>query len=195
MSASTSSASEPTAPPSPASVLFARGVIARLATWPALRIAVDQNWGGSDSASKRTWLASVIVDAFEDEDPKPDVSYVEITLLQVMEDEFDAVLEDGSAEVVARDIVKLWADVQGGSDALVKQLEEQADKSKGKKIQVEEALADASDWEDESGEDSEGEDEDEVPMLVEPETKPAKPEPEVDEDGFTTVKGKGKRHR
>ncbi|KAI0084167.1 Pre-rRNA-processing protein TSR2-domain-containing protein [Irpex rosettiformis] len=194
MSASTSEAQAPTATPSPVSVLFARGVIARLATWPALRISVDQSWGGPDSSAKRTWLASVIVDAFEEEDPKPDATYVELTLLQVMEDEFDTVLEDGSAEIVATDIAKLWAEVQNGNDVLVKRLEEEADKAKGRKIEVEEAPADNSDWEDESGEESDG-DEDDAPMLVEPETKSAKPEPEIDEDGFTTVKGKGTRHR
>ena len=174
-------------------MLLARGIIARLATWPALRVAVDESWGGADSSAKRTWLASILVDAFEEEDPKPDETYIELTLLQVMEDEFDAVLEDGSAEVVAKDIVKLWDSVQNKSDVLVREFEEQADKVKGSKVKVEEAPGDGSDWEDESGEESDGDEEDEdVPMLVEPTTKP---EPEIDEDGFTMVKGKGTRHR
>ena len=85
MSAAASSSSDaPAAAPAPASVLFARGVIARLALWPALRIAVEQGWGGPESAEKRTWIASVIVDSFEEEDPKPDVPYVEEMLLQVL---------------------------------------------------------------------------------------------------------------
>ena len=137
MSASTSS----TAPavPSQTSVLFARGVIARLAYWPALRIAVDQGWGGPESAEKRTWLASVLVDDFEEQDPKPDVDYVEDRLLQVMTDEFDAVLEDGSAEAVAKDVVRLWEEVVAGRTELLVEFEERADKLKGKKVQVEEA--------------------------------------------------------
>jgi pre-rRNA-processing protein TSR2 len=189
------SAAVNTSPPSPVSVLFARGVIARLATWPALRIAVDGGWGGPESVAKRTWLASVIVDAFEEEDPKPDVPYVELTLLQVMEDEFDAVLEDGSAETVAKDLVELWERVKTGNDSYVKDLESRADRIKGRQVSVEEAAADGSDWEDESGEDSDGSDSDTAPMLVEPESSSAKADPEVDEDGFTVVKGKGTRHR
>ncbi|KAI0922280.1 hypothetical protein AcW2_007018 [Taiwanofungus camphoratus] len=187
----------PTASPSSKSVLFARGVIARLAIWPALRIAVDQNWGGPESREKRTWLASVLVDAFEQEDPLPDVPYVELTLLQVMEDEFDTVLEDGSAEAVARDVVRIWEELGAGRSDLVLRFEEQADKAKGKRLQVEEGAAEDSDWEDDSeGEDGEDDGgQDEPPMLMDHQAKPQKHEPEVDEDGFTMVKGKGKGHR
>ena len=45
---------------------------------------------------------------------------------------------------------------------------------------------------DDSGEEDEGEDD--APMLIDAQPKP-KREPEVDEDGFTTVKGKASRHR
>lgn len=183
--------STPNTAPLPTSVQFARGVIARLALWPALRIAVEQGWGGPESSEKRTWIASVIVDAFEEQDPTPDIDYIESTLLQIMEDEYETVLEDGSAEAVAKDVVKLWQEIQAGSSRFVVQLEEQAEQMKGKKVQAEEVAGDNSDWEDESG-DEDGEDEEDAPTLVAPETK-SKPEPEVDEDGFTVVKGK--KHR
>ncbi len=55
----------PPPPPDPALILFARGVIARLEVWPALRVAVEQGWGGPSSREKRRWLASEIVDAFD----------------------------------------------------------------------------------------------------------------------------------
>ena len=181
--------------PPQSSVLFARGVIARLAYWPALRIAVDQGWGGPQSAEKRTWLASVLVDDFEAQtDPAPDADYVEDRLLQVMADEFDAVLEDGSAEAVAKDVLRLWDEVVAGRDALLKEFEERADKLKGKKVEFEEAAGDNSDWEDMS-EDEDDDGEDEAPQLLDGRQRPPKAEPEVDEDGFTMVKGKGKSHR
>ena len=176
--------------PPQSSVLFARGVIARLAYWPALRIAVDQGGGGPESAEKRTWLASVLVDDFEEQDPKPDLDYVEDRLLQVMVDEFDANLEDGSAEAVAKDIVRLWEDVSAGKTDLLKDFEDKADRLKGKKFEVEEAAGDNSDWEDMSDDDEP----EEAPQLVERQRAP-KEQPEPDEDGFTTVKGKGKNHR
>jgi pre-rRNA-processing protein TSR2 len=40
-------------------------VIARLEVWPALRVAVEQGWGGPSSREKRRWLASEIVHPFD----------------------------------------------------------------------------------------------------------------------------------
>lgn len=184
-------------PPAP-SVVFARGLIARLFVWPVLRVAVQENWGGPKSEDKRTWLASEIVDSFENQDPLPDDQYVEEMLLQVMEDEFDCVVEDGSGEDVARDIVKMWMESQmadGKRDTIVK-FEELAEKLKGKKVSAqitsEENEIDG-EGDDDDGDDSEDEiDEggmevEEVPQLLD---RGHKNEPEVDEDGFTLVKGK-----
>jgi pre-rRNA-processing protein TSR2 len=180
--------------------LFARGVIARLAVWPTLRIAVDQGWGGPSSAEKRTWLASVLVDTFEEASPVPDEEYITDMLLQIMEDEFDCNIEDGSAESVARDMVRMWEESGTGREEGVRSLETQAERIKGKKfdVKVEEAMEEGSDWEDEEG----GSDEDEamdngeeVPTLVPARDNHSEEEPEVDEEGFTLVKSKGKARR
>lgn len=188
----TTMASSNTAPAPATSVLFARGVIARLSYWSVLQIAVDQGWGGPESAQKRTWLASEIVDAFEEQDPIPDDQYIEEMLLQVMEDEFTANLEDGSAEGIAKDIVRLWEDVHAGRQDLMTRFEEQAEKLKGKKPQVEEEIGSDSGSEDDENGMDEDSDSGEAPELLDRWEKPAKEEPQVDEDGFTLVKGKGK---
>ena len=71
--------------PEPHPVLFARGVIARLAFWPTLKLAIAESWGGPESAQKRTWMASVIVDAFDPTESSevPDDIYLEEMLLQI----------------------------------------------------------------------------------------------------------------
>ncbi|KAJ7705447.1 Pre-rRNA-processing protein TSR2-domain-containing protein [Mycena rosella] len=183
----------PPAPP-PSSVLFARGVIARLATWDTLRLAVQEGWGGPGALQKRTWLASVIVDAFEETVPTPDDQYVEEILVQVLADEFDTNLEDGSAEPVALDIVRIWDETRIGREELVLKFEAKAQSVRGQRAVAQEvAHADAEEWEDEDDEEGgSGMEEEEVPQLMEPRQRP---EPEVDEDGFTMVKGKGKSHR
>ncbi|KAF8220114.1 hypothetical protein L208DRAFT_1382760 [Tricholoma matsutake] len=189
--------------PLPTSVLFARGVIARLDVWSTLRIAVQEGWGGHGALEKRTWLASVIVDAFEETVPSPDDQYIEELLLQVMTDEFDVVIEDGSAEIVASDIVKIWEEAEVGRQDLVLKFEELADGLKGKKVVAQEVTANGDyedDWEDDdSDEDAEisGEDDgEEAPQLLQhPENSTHGNGPEVDEDGFTLVKGKGKNRR
>ncbi|KAF7354624.1 Pre-rRNA-processing protein TSR2 [Mycena sanguinolenta] len=156
-----------------------------------------EGWGGPGAPQKRTWLASVIVDAFEETVPTPDDQYVEEILLQVLADEFETNIEDGSAEVVALDIVRLWDETRIGRDELVIKFESKAEGLRGKRMAAQELPSNApEEWEGEEGdedEDDSGMDEDEeVPQLIEPRQRE---EPEIDEDGFTLVKGKGKSHR
>lgn len=191
--------------PNPTLILFARAVIARLELWPALRIAVAQNWGGPSSREKRRWLASSIVDAFDDDNDNksssssttPDAEYVALMLAQVLEDEFDASFEDGSVEGVAADIVALW----GAGEEVVGQWERKAEGVRGKKVDVREVVGeedadedeDEDAWEDEESDDEEGGEE--APQLMPAAAEVqrlAKPKPITDEDGFTLVQ-KGRR--
>jgi len=177
--------------PSPTSLSFAKGVLARLAVWPALRIAVQNGWGGPNSTEKRTWIASVIVDAFEEQPTPPDAEYIEEMLLQIMDDEFETVIEDESTESVAKDITKLWRDVHMGDLAGLQRLEQQASEISDKSIIAQagppgeldtDSDEEEGDWEsdDEVG----GSDHAPEPQLL-----------EVDEDGFTIVKGRHSKHR
>ncbi|KAF9040849.1 Pre-rRNA-processing protein TSR2-domain-containing protein [Panaeolus papilionaceus] len=187
------------AAPEPTLVQFARGVIARLTIWSTLRIAVQEGWGGANGTEKRTFLASEIVDSFEQQNPTPDDIYVEELLLQVMADEFETVVEDGSAESVAKDIIKLWEETKAGNAALVTKFEELAEKTKGKKANAQEQVAsddegDEDDWEDDDGMPEDGEDGEEAPQLIDRSaSRREREEPEVDEDGFTLVKGKTRK--
>ena len=188
-------------------LLFARGVIATLDLWPALTIAVREQWGGRDSADKKVWIASTIIDDFEsrlaadlsgedvmDQDDLADL------LVQIMSDEFDANVEDGSIDAVAADVTKLWKvlmqDMQQG-EGVVKEMEERAAKVQrtqhvqATKGQGTEGMS--SDEEDDSEDDSDdGMDVDEAPQLVPVEEK-ERVEKVVDEDGFELVQKKGRR--
>jgi pre-rRNA-processing protein TSR2 len=226
--ASSSGATQPPPPPppDPTLVLFARGVIARLEVWPALRVAVERGWGGPSSREKRRWLASEIVDAFDSsadadadadadahtharayakdsekrkDNAKPDAEYVALMLAQVLEDEFDASFEDGSVEGVAADVVGLW----GAGEDVVGEWERRAEGVRGKQVEVrvQEAVGDEDEdeWEDEESgeEDEEDADADVAPQLMQAVAgdevqRLAKPNPIIDEDGFTLVQ-KGRR--
>ncbi|TFK22895.1 hypothetical protein FA15DRAFT_671069 [Coprinopsis marcescibilis] len=183
-----------TQPPPPiSSVLFARGILARLEIWPILKVAVQEAWGGPESVQKRSWIASVLVDAFEETNPPPDDQYIEEMLLQIMSDEFDVTIEDGSGEGVARDLVKLWEDTRDGKAADVENFEALAEKARGKKVDVniQRQDNDEENWEDDDGDDDDDEeegDEEEVPQLIQ--STRTREETEVDEDGFTLVKSK-----
>jgi pre-rRNA-processing protein TSR2 len=197
----------------PSQVLFARAVIARLAVWPVLRVAIDSSWGGPESKEKKSWMAGEIVDAFQsapntsntsntltintNSSTEPDEVYIEEMLLQMMSDEFDCVIEDLSGEEVARDIVKLWQDTKDGSiENAVKLWEDKERAMTGKKMPFTPGKkGDDTDWvdddEDGSSEDDDEEEMevDEAPTLVD---TTQKKEPIVDEDGFTLIQGKRK---
>ena len=192
---------ETTEAPTAQSIFFARGVISRLALWSTLRIAMQEGWGGPDAKQKSSWIASMIVDSFEEESEQPDEQYVEEMLLQIMADEFEAVLEDDSAANVAKDIVRMWIETKEGKDDTVKKFEGLVDKIKEKRIEVKENVESDEDWEDdEDDEDGEGysnDEDDNAPHLIEHRApQPCNRNvPVVDDDGFTLVQGKGKGQR
>ncbi|KAK4154360.1 Pre-rRNA-processing protein TSR2-domain-containing protein [Chaetomidium leptoderma] len=55
-------------PPNPATCqsTFEQGVALSLNLWPALTLAVQNNWGGPDSSDKRDWFAGAVVELFPD---------------------------------------------------------------------------------------------------------------------------------
>lgn len=188
-----------------------------LQLWQPLSFAVESNFGGGDGGDKRDWFAGAIAELFEDAWANAPLSSsttstvaedllmdTEARLLQIMDDEFDTVVDDGSAYDVANDIVALWTQCRrgqfAGSDALRQRWEAARGKSVQGAFQAGKAPDDDTAWqtddEDEDDDDSEGGDEDddvnmdEAPALVDGESTRSKPEPEVDEDGFTTVSRK-----
>jgi len=204
--------------------IFARGVLAILDLWPALTIAVREEWGGPESADKKTWIASTIIDEFESRatyipsstssgpsdvadpttanDPPLELDDLADLVNQMMSDEFESNIEDGSIDAVAADIVRLWRDIlQPATGALpstvVDALERKAAEVKGKGIQAtrgaglqnENGEEDSdSEWDDES---EDGMEVDEAPQLAPVERE--RVEPVVDDDGFTLVQPKTKK--
>ncbi len=223
-------------PTSPTILLFARGVLALLDLWPALTIAVTEQWGGPESLEKKTWLASTIIDEFETHathlplppssfpsssstsipapprvDPstgnKPPLDHDGLAdlLNQMMSDEFEANIEDGSIDAVTADIIRLWRDVLSENpEAIVEALERKAEEVKRNGVQASQGgdLVEVEDDDDDFGEDDEEDlgsmdkamEVDEVPQLIPREMeKEERSEPMVDEEGFTLVQGKGRR--
>jgi pre-rRNA-processing protein TSR2 len=173
-----------------------------LFAWPALTLAVQNAWGGDKqmSSDKRDWLAGAVSDLLTSNPPQiADVSDLEEVLLQVMNDEFEIVVDDGSAEEVAR---KIWGSAEKLQAGDVTDLTEmytrwQEKQAKGGEkltgfVRGEDKEGDETDWDD-------GDDEEEYEdvELTDAPSVPAVPkqkaEPEIDEDGFTKVVGKKKK--
>lgn len=177
--------------------------------WSALTIAIQNAWGTSSpqiSEDKRDWLAGAVSDLLNQKQLR-DVEDLEDVLEQVMSDEFEVVVDDGTLEEVAHKIWKGVERLKQGDGREVQDLMREWEKRKGKKIN---AVAGPQDEENHSSEDEDEDEEwngfedngvkldqtdidmDEAPMLVDA-SKSRKAEPEIDEDGFTKVVGKKKR--
>ena len=179
---------------------FELGVAVSLFNWPALTLAVQNQWGGADSEGKREWFAGAVSDLFVTR-PDTDLEDVETVLLQVMLDEFEINVDDDTALDVAKQIMRLRQATLKGDfsevDALYNAWSAKKDKDRND-VSIFRRLdrgddADDTDW-DSDDDDEEDEDEDVEMNDIVPPSRPKaeKAVPEVDEDGFTKVVGKRK---
>ncbi|KAE8322372.1 Pre-rRNA-processing protein TSR2-domain-containing protein [Aspergillus sergii] len=182
--------------PNSASSYLDLGITLAIHNWPALTLAVQSNWGGPTSSDKRDWLCGAISDMLNDR-PETDAEDLEDVLIQVMNDEFDVVIDDESAVPVAEEIMEVRGLVAKGDFGPIKQMwENYQTKSQQKASNVAAAFKRGEDEDQDSDDDDEEEDEEDVDMGEAPALVRApkeKVEPEVDEDGFTKVVGKKKR--
>jgi len=181
---------------------FEQGVALTLHTWENLTLAVQNEWGGPDSADKRDWFAGTIVELFPDltkpqnarssglvsEDvQEPDLIDVRERLLQVMEDEFEVVIDDGTDATIAEQIMRLRKSCIKGQFSEVEALQQKWSAKKDKKVifhRGEDQDAET-DWETDDEDDDGDVEMEEAPKLMP--TPREKLVPEVDEDGFTKV--------
>ena len=135
-----------------------------------------------------------------------DASDLEEVLVQVMLDEFEVVVDDGSAGEVAGKVWKGVGVLRKGQVGELETLYELWQQKQGRGVEkinavrAEDKDGDDTDWDDDedSGEewngfaDASDVDMNDAPALVEGKPK-QRAEPEIDEDGFTKVIGKKKK--
>jgi pre-rRNA-processing protein TSR2 len=156
--------------------------------WPALSLAVQSNFT-SNASEIRDWMAGQIVELWE-RDPETEMIDVEERLLNMMEDEFETIVDDESAYEVAEQIMRLKRDCARGRFQEVEQLRQRWERMpQGVRVQV----VEGTEQEDTDGDSDSEEDEDEDVEMGDAPPPKEKPAPEIDEDGFTKVVGKKKR--
>lgn len=175
---------------------FELGVSMAIHNWHTLTTAVDNNWGGPQSAEKRDWISGVVVDEFE-HNKEIDIIYIHELLSGIMEDEFDSIVEDGSTVTVATNIINCYKQCQEGIFDNIKAVYNKwlVKQQNGQKVMVniiDDPLNPA--ISDDEGED--GDDDDDAMDTEHEFAQPRKErqEPIIDDDGFTVVtSNRGKR--
>lgn len=172
---------------------FELGVCMAVYKWDELNTAVENSWGGPNSAEKRDWLSGVVIDLFEEK--AVDNILIEETLLFAMVDEFDTEIDNDSALEIAALILRLYKECSAKKytsvdDLYEKYQQKSATSSKRKDIKIE------TDPNNPSSDEEDVDADEEVPQLVEriEETHIEEPKgPVVDDDGFELVQKKGRR--
>lgn len=170
--------------------------------WPALRTAVDREYGGPDSEDKRDLLTGAVADLFTSTQREQDVEDIEYILAEAMSDGFNLSLEDDSAFQVATHICDAWRDCQEGQFSRIEDLRTRFLALQQKREQ-QRPIQNADDS-DSSGTDAEldkdpatNADADTMDVDTDMTTASNTREPVIDADGFELVhsKGKGKRRQ
>ncbi|KAB8235219.1 Pre-rRNA-processing protein TSR2-domain-containing protein [Aspergillus alliaceus] len=180
-----------TAQPNSAASYLDLGITLAINSWPALSLAVESNWGGPTSSDKRDWLCGAISDMLNDR-PETDAEDLEDVLIQVMNDEFDVVVDDESAAPVAAEIIEMRGLVAKGEFGPIQQMWENWQAKSQQRAGNAAAAFKRVEDEEQDSEDNEDLEEDvdmgDAPALVR--VPKEKVEPEIDDDGFTKVVGK-----
>ncbi|KAM9855360.1 pre-rRNA-processing protein TSR2 homolog [Aulostomus maculatus] len=94
--------------------LFKEGVRAVLHTWPVLQIAVDNGFGGVYGQQKADWLVDVVQQYFHD---NADLQQYEVEdfIANLMDQEFDTVVDDGSLPQVSLLLMQMFCQWQQGA--------------------------------------------------------------------------------
>jgi pre-rRNA-processing protein TSR2 len=120
---------------------FIEGLGIIFSRWPALRMAVDMEWGGHDTVEKAQRFQDSLIDYFDRgtfthrpawysvEGKNIEQEDIEDILLDVLCDEFCTMLEDGSEIEIAKTIWTLYQESIKGKTTLLETLRVRATRS------------------------------------------------------------------
>ena len=167
----------------PRDAVLAQGIHAMFSRWTALRLAVDNNWGGGDPGVKYNKLVSAVIGLFGGgKAVYPDD--VEIVLESAMVEDFAVEAEDGSCMEVAERIVELYRRTALGDFSMSAEL---VGAARALPSSVAQSVSAGGGSDDDDDDDGNGVDDVGGGMDIENAELQARPSVMVDDDGWMTV--------
>lgn len=164
------------------------GICMAMYKWDELTTAVENLWGGPNSAEKRDWLSGVVIELFEEK--AVDLVLIEETLLYAMVDEFDTEIDNDSALEIADLVMKIYKDCNLEKYDRVDTLYEAYQRKSASRTQAQ-AVVVGADPNNPDSSDAEDDEEDDTPALVQEADDGMDIDessgPTVDDDGFELV--------
>ncbi|XP_072537486.1 pre-rRNA-processing protein TSR2 homolog [Salminus brasiliensis] len=176
--------------------LFREGVSAVLHTWPVLQIAVDNGFGGVYSQQKAEWMVDAVQQYFHDNSDL-EQDEVEDFLSDLMNNEFDTMVDDGSLPQVAQKVCEMFQQCQQGKLAEVREHINQLEKKRAAGRAKVTPVKSPTEEEDDSEDDEESMECDEAgagasvsAAVANRQQPPSAPANEEEDDGWTVVRKK-----
>ncbi|XP_029361355.1 pre-rRNA-processing protein TSR2 homolog [Echeneis naucrates] len=163
--------------------LLKEGVRAVLHTWPVLQIAVDNGFGGVYGQQKADWMVDVVQQYFFDNSDLQQCE-VEDFIADLMDQEFDTVVDDGSLPQVSVSLLQLFTQWQQGALQQLHHTIHSLNQKKGQRAKV---TAPPTQSDDESQDEAQEMDCDLSSPSV---SRTDCPPPQDEEDGWTVVRKK-----
>ncbi|XP_078520682.1 pre-rRNA-processing protein TSR2 homolog [Lissotriton helveticus] len=146
--------------------LLQEGIRAALENWAVLQIAVDNGFGGAYSREKAEWMVGAVAEYFHS---NADLEQYEVEefLSELMNNEFDTLVEDGSLPEVAQQLCTFNRQCQRGEVAAMQErLAQLCQRKKHVKVSAVQGQAPGQE-EDDSEEEEEGDEKEEEAMDCE----------------------------
>ncbi|KAI2806020.1 rRNA accumulation- protein [Blomia tropicalis] len=94
--------------------LFKRAISVTIENWPSFQIAVRDGMGGTDTPAKLEWMNGVIMQLFETNGENLMVQDVVDYVSEIIDNEFDTIIEDGSTEMICSSITAYYNHIRKG---------------------------------------------------------------------------------
>lgn len=92
--------------------IFKRAVRQILTDWPSLDLAIENGMGGPNATDKREWMCNQICETYINRKDMDVQGFLE----DILDQEFDTIIEDGSLEYNSRWIEKFYKDCLQGKE-------------------------------------------------------------------------------
>lgn len=103
-------------------VIFIEGLDLIFSRWTALKLAIDNGWGGPNTLQKSIQLKSTIISSFDKKGSKVEQEDIEDLIIDFMNNELCIILEDSSEIQIAQQILSLYKEAISGKRNIVNSL-------------------------------------------------------------------------
>ena len=118
---------------------FLTAIRQSLAEWPTLQLAIEQGMGGDHAREKEQWMGNVIHQFIDEYRGDMDQSELADYISEILDNEFDTIIEDGSINFSSGLICRYCSMCRGGRELEVQQIVQQKQEDLRQRLAIKQA--------------------------------------------------------